>query len=411
MWSKGRALFSHRLIVISGCALRVPRWRRQACRVPQHATAFSLILTVVSPCFGQTGLELWTGQMPDGHKSGRLLRPVFMRVSLDLSHGAPMQQSTLDPKLADPHDVVEIVPDVVLVARAEKELSRLAHDAASRRTEPKMASDVSAGAAVPPVDTTFRATAVNNQVPGQRQPFGRRAMRAFIGFLMALLAALGSGVAAAAWSADGDAWQAYTDVARRMIARLTQPFVPTSAPPADNAAAPVQPSAAVGEASADAAPTAPAAQPAAPAQAAADSAAAPPAAVLSPDQTQLLQSMASDLTGARQEIEQLKAGIAELETSQDQLSREVANLSEQTYRLSVSAVASPRPATAPVRRPTPAYRPAQATTASVPPPPATPYAPPAAYPPPQPAPYVPPSLAAQPQYDRDAPRPPMPVRQ
>ena len=89
-------------------------------------------------------------------------------------------QSTLDPKVADPHDIVEIVPDVVLVARAEKELSRLAQDAASRRTEPKMASDVFAGASVPPVDTTFRATAVNSQVPGQQPPLARRAMRGFM---------------------------------------------------------------------------------------------------------------------------------------------------------------------------------------------------------------------------------------
>ena len=316
-------------------------------------------------------------------------------------------QSTLDPKVADPHDIVEIVPDVVLVARAEKELSRLAQDAASRRTEPKMASDVFAGASVPPVDTTFRATAVNSQVPGQQPPLARRAMRGFMGFLLAVLVALGSGVAPAAWNAYGDTWQAYADVPRQMIARWTPPFVPTAAPPADNAAAPAQPSAAVGKVSEDAAP---AAHPAAPAQTAADSAAAPPALVPSPDQTQLLHSMASDLTGVRQEIEQLKADFAELRTSQDQLSREVAKLSEQTYQPKVSAVVSPRPATAPARRPTPAYRSAQATTAYVPPPPATPYVPPAAYPPPQPAPYVPPSPAAQPQYDPDAPRPPMPVR-
>ena len=43
--------------------------------------------------------------------------------------------SVPNPTQNDPHDVLEIAPDIVLVARAEQQLSRLARDAAKR---PKM---------------------------------------------------------------------------------------------------------------------------------------------------------------------------------------------------------------------------------------------------------------------------------
>jgi hypothetical protein len=96
--------------------------------------------------------------------------------------------STLNPKQTDPRDVLLVAPDVVLVAREDKELSNLAHDAMRYPSDPQthMESDFSAGLPVPPIDTTFCPAAVNDvQVPGDRRSLGRRAVRAFAGFLLA----------------------------------------------------------------------------------------------------------------------------------------------------------------------------------------------------------------------------------
>src|SRR3979409_2314571 len=119
--------------------------------------------------------------------------------------------STLNPKQTDPRDVLLVAPDVVLVARGDKELSNLAHDAMRYPSDPQthMGSDFSAGLPVPPVDTTFRPAAVNNvQVPGDRPSICRRAVRAFTGFL--LTACIGGA---------GVAWQFYGDAAQPIIAR------------------------------------------------------------------------------------------------------------------------------------------------------------------------------------------------
>src|SRR5258708_17582669 len=94
--------------------------------------------------------------------------------------------STLNPQQADPHADPH---DDVLVARIDEELSKLAHDAMRDPLDPQthMGSDSSAGPAVPAVDTTFRAAAVNNvRVPGHRPSFSMRAVRAFIGFVLAV---------------------------------------------------------------------------------------------------------------------------------------------------------------------------------------------------------------------------------
>src|SRR3979411_2817838 len=95
-------------------------------------------------------------------------------------------QSTQNPQQVDPHADPH---DDVLVARIDEELSKLAHDAMRDPLDPQThtGSDSSAGPAVPPVDTTFRAAAVNNvRVPGHRPSIGLRAVRAFIGFLLAV---------------------------------------------------------------------------------------------------------------------------------------------------------------------------------------------------------------------------------
>jgi hypothetical protein len=323
-----------------------------------------------------------------------------------------LNQRPTDP-YADPHDDV-------LVSRIDEELSKLAHDAMRDPLDPQthMGSDISAGPAVPPVDTTFRAAAVNNvRVSGLRPSIGVRAVRGFIGFLLAVCI----GVA-------GIVWQAYGDAAKQMIGRWAPQFVATSSPPPENAGLPEQPNPPAVEASAaKTAPPAPVAQ-AAP-EGVAPAAAAPESAVL-------LESMARELASARQEIDQLKA-------SQQQMSREIAKSSEtksssakssqarayeasayeasasqarasqakasqtrtpeQNLRPRISAL-PPRSVAAPARSPMPpSYPPPQAAAA-----PALPQAP-APYVPRQPEP--PPQVTTQPQAEPEfsPPRPPMPV--
>ena len=311
--------------------------------------------------------------------------------------------STLNPQQADPHADPH---DDVLVARIDEELSKLAHDAMRDPLDPQthMGSDFSAGPAVPPVDTTFRPAAVNQ---GLRPSFGVRAIRAFIGFLLAVCI----GVA-------GVVWQAYGDAAKQMIARWTPQLVATSSPPPENPGLPEQPNPPAVQANAGkAAPP----QPAPPAQAAAEGVA--PAAA-APESAVLLESMARELASARQEIDQLRA-------SQEQMSREIAKAkayeakaslakasqtkasqtrasqtraSEQNLQPRISAL-PPRSAAAPVRRPLPpSYPPPQATAAPVLPPAPAPYVPRQPEPPPQ--------ATAQPQAEPElspVPRPPMPV--
>ena len=314
--------------------------------------------------------------------------------------------STQNPQQVDPHADPH---DDVLVARIDEELSKLAHDAMRDPLDPQthMGSDFPAGPPVPPVDTTFRPAAVNHvQAPRLRPSFGVRAMRGFVGFMLAVCI----GVA-------GVVWQAYGDAAKQMIARWTPQLVATSSPPPESPGLPEQPNPpAVQANAANAAPP----QPAPPAQAAAEGVA--PAAA-APESAVLLESMARELASARQEIDQLKA-------SQEQMSREMAKSSEakaKAYEAKASlAKASqikasqtkasepnlrprisalpPRSVAAPVRRPMPpSYPPPQAAA------PVLPQAP-APYVPRQPEP--PPQATAQPQAEPElspVPRPPMPV--
>lgn len=324
-----------------------------------------------------------------------------------------LNQRPTDP-YADPHDDV-------LVARIDEELSQLAHDATRDPLDPQphMGSDFSAGPAVPPVDTTFRAAAINNvRVSGLRPSIGVRAVRGFIGFLLAVCI----GVA-------GIVWQAYGDAAKQMIGRWAPQLVATSSPPPENAGLPEQPNPPAVEASAaNAAPPPPAPVAQAAAEGVAPAAAAPESAVL-------LESMARELASARQEIDQLKA-------SQQQMSREIAKssqaksseakasqakayeakayearaslakasqtrASEQNLRPRISAL-PPRSVAAPARGPMPPsyppYPPPQAAAAPVLPQAPAPYVPRQPEPPPQ--------VNAQPQAEPEfsPPRPPMPVQ-
>jgi len=316
--------------------------------------------------------------------------------------------STLPPKQTDPYADPH---DDVLVARIDEELSSLAPDAVRYPSDPQthIASDFYAGAAVPPVDTTFRPTV--DTVRGRRSSMGRRAGRAVTAFLLA-------GCIGAAAIAS----QSYGTVAKQMIGRWVPKFILTASPPLENTGLPEQPGTPAVQA--NAAQTTPP-QPAPVAQTATDGV-APTAAAPSSDSAQLLQSMARDLASARQEIDQLKA-------SQEQMSRDIARVSEaksseakasqakayeakasetkasetraseQNLRPRISAL-PPRPAAAPVRRPMPSYPPPQAAAPPPLSPPAAPYVPRQPEPPPQ--------TAAYPQADPELspPRPPMPVR-
>ena len=289
-------------------------------------------------------------------------------------------QSTPNPNQTDPDDVLVIAPDIVLVARSDK-----AHDAISRASDSQthMAPDFSAGPSVLPVDTTFRAAAVNDvKVRGDRRSIGGRVIRACIGFLLAICLAVAASL-----------WQSYGDAAKQIVARWVPQFALSSSSPQDN---PEQPGAAAVQASA--------AKAVPPAQTAAEGVASA-GATLSAESTQLLQSMAGDLAHAQQEIEQLKASIAELKASQQQMSRDTAKVSEA--RVSEAKASEARIAEAKVSeqnlrsRLSAAVRRSAVASAHKPMPPVP--APQAVAAPPLPP------ATAQPQAEL-VPRPPMPLR-
>jgi hypothetical protein len=299
---------------------------------------------------------------------------------------------------ADPHDVFLLEPEVIRALRAHKPSSKPAQAVINGPSAPQahVAADVSPGVSAPPVDTTFRATAADKiQVSGRDQPaISRWAKRVFMGLL-----ALCSAVAAAAW-------QHYGDTAKQVIANLVPPFVLASSPPVQKPPLAEQPGSPVIQ---TAAADQEAAQPAAPAQP--SEAAAPAATASSPESTQLLQSMTRDVATMGQEIEQLKASIAQLKAGQEQMARDMAKSSEaKSSEAKVSAhsvqprisAPPPRSAAAPARRPRPAYSPAQAVAAPALPPP------PAAVAPAPLQPEPPPPATAQEL--EPVVRPPMPVR-
>ena len=292
----------------------------------------------------------------------------------------------------DPHDVIEIAPSVVLAGRAEPEFATPAPGGQNRPAEPQihLRPSESAAAQAPSLDTTFRAEDVHHG-RGDRSSAGAWARRVFIGILLSVCGA----VAAAPW-------QHYGDAAKAMIATWVPQLVATSSPPANPAPSeqPVTPDAEA--AATTAAPVQPAPQqPAAPAQS--TEAVAPTSP--SPEQAQSLASMA-------QQIEQLKASVEQLKAGQEQMSRDIARASEVKAseanlrpRISAPKMAAlpPRPATAPARKPRPAF--SAAPYAAAPPP----------LLPPQAAPAVAPQVAPSPQATVETDgnpvvRPPLPLR-
>jgi hypothetical protein len=310
--------------------------------------------------------------------------------------------STQPKQNDDPHDVLELAPGVVVVARsdsADEEIPNLLRAAARQHSDPQTREEpnFAGGPAVPTVDTRFRAAAVDKvQAPRGRRSSGGRAVRGLMGFLLAVCI----GVAAAAW-------QSYGDAAEQMIAEWSPQRVLALLLPSEKPALPAQPAP-------------PAADAAAPSETATQNApdGAAPAAASAGDAPSL-QSMARDLAAAGQQIEQLKASIEQLKASQEQMSRELAKASEakvsevkpseQSLRPRISAPPSARPAAVPARRPVASYRPSQAAVPMLPPPApaprqAEPLPPPAIAPPATAPPPLDPELAS-------VPRPPMPLRQ
>jgi hypothetical protein len=296
-------------------------------------------------------------------------------------------QSTAKPKpIDDPHDFVVVPSDQVRVAPPDVEITDLLRAAARPRSEsgPTAASNPSGSTGMPAVDTTFRATAVNNDVlPAfARSSFGWRLMRA----LIALVLAMGIGGAAVGWQLFGNA-------AKRAVGRWLPQMALTTSFSLDKigfgtSSQPAEPVAA--ETSAQTIPPAPA-------RAASDSAAVNAAASPS-DSAQLLQSMARDLANLGQQVETLKASVVELKASQQQMMRDRA--AEQNTKAKLSAAPSHPPAAA--RKPVPAYSP---TPAPLAPPPVHSSSQAASAP--ALSPYVP--QAGQPGL-ASVPRPPMPVQ-
>jgi PBP1b-binding outer membrane lipoprotein LpoB len=322
--------------------------------------------------------------------------------------------STLPAKQTDdPHDFVVVPPDLVQVAPADDELSNLVRDLARVSSAPQtdkgsegMGSDFTAVPPVPPVDTTFRASAVNDVLASRRpRPIGTLAARTFTALLLAGCA----GVAAIGWESYGDA-------AKAMISNWTPQFVLTSLPLEKlGLSAPSTPPAVEATAANAASPQAVALAQTAPQGVAAN--AAP-----SPESTQSLQSMARDLASVGQEVVQLKASIEQLKASQQQMSRDVAKVSEQknsseqksfpeqnkTSAQNAQARISPlppRPAVARAHKPVQPFPPAQAAIAPPLPQPAAPSVPRQSEP-------LPPAVAqlpAEPGFS-SVPRPPLPLR-
>ncbi|MDA9412051.1 hypothetical protein [Bradyrhizobium sp. CCBAU 45384] len=329
----------------------------------------------------------------------------------------------------DPHDAVQISPDVIRASRVNSQAPTLAPEFTAR-PEPKFALDrkltiepkfspvseppaVAPQAAAPSVDTAVRVTASDDHIRPKRSAAGKWLRGAFVTFLFAG----GSAAATIAWERHGD-------TATQMLAEWTPalmsllPSTSQTAPVAAAQTAPVAAPQATPSAAQDQATNQAAAPPVATAAAAPAASAAP--AATPTDAASSVESMTRDIAAMAQQIEQLKANIAELKAGQEQMVREMAKppapkpITEAkppvTSPARVSALPPRAPAPMPpVRKPKPVishtYAPAYAPAPSAPPPPSQA----AALPPP---PMAPPVATTQAVADDDGPvvRPPMPLR-
>src|SRR5439155_6162580 len=250
--------------------------------------------------------------------------------------------TTLNPKQTDPRHVLSERADEEL-AHAYNQITRAGEEIA--RAEEQLSK---------------LERAARHAAPGKRRSLGGRAVRGFIGLMLAACIGVGAMV-----------WQSpYGDASRQIVARLAPQLV-AIALPLEKPGLPARPSPpTVQAAAADTAPP----QPAVLAPTAQD--VAPTAAALSPELTQLLQSMARDLATLGQAIEQLKVSQQQmardhvnavdlLGASQEQMARVIAKTSEakaseQNLRPKIPAP-PPRPTATPTRKPVPTLPSPQAT--------------------------------------------------
>lgn len=335
----------------------------------------------------------------------------------------------------DPHDAVQISPEMVQVSRPISVAPTLAPEMVARpepkfapepkvesksdrkvnreiSLEPKFAPLAESQTAAPSVDTGVRVTADDGPLRPKKSAAGKWLRGAFVTFLFAG----GSAAATIAWEQHGD-------TAKQMLGQWTPALaalLPTTSQTAPIAAAQAAPPAA--QATTDQSADQPAAQVATaqpvtppPTQVAA----AAPAAT-QPDDAQSVQALTRDIGLMAQQIETLKASIAELKAGQEQMARDMAKPSapkpvveakpQVDPRARVSAVAprAPAPPPPPVRKPKPVVSHTYMPAYSPPPPaPAPPPSQATAMPPPPP-----PVATTQAVADDDGPvvRPPMPLR-
>jgi hypothetical protein len=313
----------------------------------------------------------------------------------------------------DPHDAVQISPDVVRASRVNSEAPTLAPEFTARpepkfapepklHLEPKVIPVLGPPPAAAPVDTAVRVTTSDGLSRPKRSTAGKWLRGAFLTFLFA------GGSAAATIG-----WEKHGDIAKQTLAEWTPALaslLPSTSQTAPVAAAEATPPVAQDQAADQSAPA-----PAAPVVAAA----AAPAATQA-DATQTVASMTRDIAAMAQQIEQLKANIAELKTSQEQMVRDMAKAPapkpvaevkppvDPRARVSALQPRPPAPMPPPVRKPKPVvshtYAPAYSPPPIAPPPPPSQAA---AVPPP----VAPPVATTQAVADDDGPvvRPPMPV--
>ena len=325
----------------------------------------------------------------------------------------------------DPHDAVQISPDVVMASRASSEAPTLAPEFTTRpepkfapelkmtpvfapepktNPEPKVAPVLAPQPEAPSVDTAVRVTASDDHARPTRSAAGKWMRGAFLTFLFAG----GSAAATVAWEKHGD-------TATQMLAQWTPALA--SLLPSTSQTAPVV--------AAQAAPTTAQDQPAdqsAPAPGAQNTAAAPApvsvAATTPPDASSSMESMTRDIAAMAQQIEQLKANIAELKAGQEQMVREMAKppapkpVAEARPPVSPPTRVSALPPRAPASVPPPVRKPKPVVSHTYMPA----YSPPPLAPPPSqaaavPPPVAPPVATTQTVADDDGPvvRPPMPV--
>ena len=320
----------------------------------------------------------------------------------------------------DPHDAVQISPEIVRASRPASVSPALTSKMAPRpeprftpeftlepKVTPKFALEPARApeptinvvygksTATPSIDTSVRVTSSDGPVMKKRSSVGKWLRGASVAFLLA-----GASVAASI------AWEKHGDTAKQLLAEWT-PALTSLLPTTSLLSATPQQGAPV---AAEATPNQTADQSATPP--AAELAAAPPAAAQPVDAALSVQSMTRDLAAMAEQIEQLKANIAELKAGQEQMAREMAKppapkpVAEARSPIDPRARAAalpPQPAAPPARKPRPPatrpYMPAASPAPLAPPPPPSQAA-------------AAPTTTTQAVADDDGPivRPPMPLR-